>query len=57
MYVLTQLIDFCTREKSTAVLTYIDYVTVFDTVSHNFLDGAFRDTGATDKTRAVYRSI
>jgi hypothetical protein len=67
LYILTQLIDFCHDfEKSKkgpdqpsdpTVLTFIDFVSAFDTVSHKFLDEALREAGATEKVRGVFRAI
>ena len=38
-------------------LTFIDYSSAFDTVSHNFLDEALCKTGASNKTRAMFRAV
>jgi exonuclease III len=69
LYILTQLIDFCHDfEKSKkrggpeppgepTVLTFIDFVSAFDTVSHKFLDEALHEAGATEKVRGVFRCI
>jgi hypothetical protein len=38
-------------------LTFIDFVSAFDTVSHKFLDVALSEAGASEKARGVFRSI
>jgi hypothetical protein len=43
--------------KDPTVLTFIDFVSAFDTVSHKFLDEALSEAGASDKVRGVFRSI
>jgi exonuclease III len=63
LYILTQLIDFChancdvQNPTDPAVLTFIDFVSAFDTVSHKFLDEALSEAGASDKVRGVFRTI
>ena len=67
LYILTQLIDFCHKTSGApgedqessepTVLTFIDFVSAFDTVSHKFLDEALEEAGATEKVRGVFRSI
>ena len=38
-------------------VTFIDYSAAFDSVSHKFLDEALKEAGASDKSRAIFRSI
>ena len=38
-------------------VTYIDYSVAFDTVSHKFLDKNLSATGASRKTRTIFRAI
>ena len=38
-------------------MTFIDFVTAFDSVSHKFLDHALQKAGATRKTRVLFRAI
>ena len=45
------------EQSDPTVLTFIDFVSAFDTVSHKFLDEALREAGATEKVRGVFRSI
>ena len=40
-----------------AVITFIDFVAVFDSISHRFLDEALKEAEASDKSRAVFRAI
>ena len=35
-------------------MTFIDFVTAFDSVSHKFLDHALQKAGATRKTRVLF---
>ena len=37
--------------------TFIDYSAAFDSVSHKFLDKTLLDTGASIKTRRMFRAI
>ena len=41
----------------TITLTFIDYSSAFDTVSHKFLDGALQRAGASNKTRAMFWAV
>ena len=41
----------------TLVVTYIDFVAAFDSVSHKFLDESLAEAGASDKLRAVFRAF
>ena len=39
------------------IVTFIDYSSAFDTVSHKFLDSALARAGASNKTRTVFRAV
>lgn len=53
------MIDFVLKKKKNVFLTFIDYSysTVFDSVSHKFLDNSLSVVGAFRKTRAMFRAI
>ena len=55
--VLAILLDFFLDEGNPLVLTYLDYVAAFDTVSHKFLDEALGEAGASSKMRSLIRAI
>ena len=40
-----------------AVVTYIDLVAAFDSISHKFLDQALEEAQCSTKTRAIFRAI
>ena len=40
-----------------AVITYIDFVAAFDSVSHRFLDESMAESKCRYKTRAIFRAI
>ena len=40
-----------------ASIAFLDYIAAFDSIDHCFLDEALRHGGASDKTRAIIRSI
>ena len=40
-----------------AVVTYIDLIAAFDSVSHKFLDQALEEADCSTKTRAIFRAI
>ena len=50
---LAILLDFCLEEDNSLILTYLDYVAAFDTVSHKFLDVALGEAGASAKSRSL----
>jgi len=54
---LAILLDFCLEEDNSLILTYLDYVAAFDTVSHKFLDVALGEAGASAKSRSLIRAI
>ena len=39
------------------MLTFIDFVSAFDTVSHHFLDKVLGEANTSSKVRAVFRAI
>ena len=39
------------------VITFIDFVAAFDSVSHSFLDSALFEAGASEKSRAIFGAI
>ena len=39
------------------MITYIDFVAAFDSISHRFLDEALEEAEASDKSRAIFRAI
>ena len=57
IYVLAKLIDFVIKTDEKMVVTFIDFVAAFDTVSHFFLDEALGKAKVSDKCRAVLRAI
>ena len=57
VYVLSQLIDFSLVESRPLIVSFIDYVSAFDTVSHRFLGQALEEAGAEVKIRAVFQAI
>ena len=38
-------------------VTFIDYSTTFDSVSHKFIDGALDDADVSNKLRAMFRAV
>jgi exonuclease III len=57
VYILTRLMDQAIATEKDLVVTFIDFVAAFDSVSHHFLDEALQDIGASDKSRALFRGI
>ena len=55
--ILRTLCDYILNLDQKLYATFIDYSSAFDTVSHRFLDRALAEAKATDKSRAVFRSI
>ena len=39
------------------VITFIDYVAAFDTVSHKFLESALEAAGTSSKVKSIFRAI
>ena len=39
------------------MITFIDFVAAFDSISHRFLDEALEEAEASDKSRAIFRAI
>ena len=54
---LRVLLDQVIQDDSKICVTYIDYSVAFDSVSHKFLDRSLANTGASRKTRAMFRAI
>ena len=52
-----QLIILQKTPGNKAVITYIDFVAAFDSISHRFLDEALEEAEASDKSRAIFRAI
>ena len=57
VYLLATLIDSVLRDQLTCVVTFIDFVAAFDTVSHKFLETSLFEAGASEKTRAMFKAI
>ena len=57
IYILSKLVECTIEEDAEVVLTFIDFVSAFDTVSHKFLDEALGKAGVPVKCRAVIRAI
>ena len=54
---LRVLHDQIIRKNSKCVVTYIDYTVAFDSISHKFMDSTLGATGASRKSRAIFRAI
>ena len=54
---LAKLMDSVLENEQECVITFIDFVAAFDSVSHKFLDSALFEAGASDKSRAIFRAI
>ena len=54
---LAKVMDSVLAEGSTCVITFIDFVAAFDSVSHKFLEKSLFEAGASHKCRAVFRAI
>ena len=57
VYLLATLMDFVLKSKKTCVITFIDFVAAFDSVSHKFLEKSLFEAGAGEKSRAMFRAI
>ena len=44
-------------EDKRIAMTYIDYSTAFDDVSHKYMDKALKDVGTSPKTRSMFRAV
>ena len=55
--VLRTLCDYILRQDKKLYATFIDYSAAFDTVSHRFIDVALTKSGATNKSRAIFRAV
>ena len=49
--------DAVLESQQTCVITFIDFVAAFDSVSHKFLEAALLEAGASDKSRAMFKAI
>ena len=54
---LAKLMDSVLENNQECVITFIDFVAAFDSVSHRFLDLALFEAGASEKSRAIFRAI
>ena len=52
-----RLVNTSDEEEKECVLTFLDYLAVFDSVSHKFLDEALDEAGYSHKTRDFSRGI
>jgi hypothetical protein len=57
IYLLARLMDSVLESQETCVVTFIDFVAAFDSVSHRFLESALFEAGASDKSRAIFKAI
>lgn len=55
--ILRTLCDRILRLGESIVISFIDYSTAFDSVSHKFLDEALIEAGASNKLRAIFRAV
>ena len=51
------MIDIVLKQNENVCITFIDYSTAFDSISHKFLDESLAAAGASRKTRAMFRAI
>ena len=56
-FILRALIQRVMQLGRNITLTFIDYSVAFDTVSHTFLDDALRRAGASNKVRAMFKTV
>ena len=57
VFILRTKIDHMMDKDHPLCLTFLDYSTAFDSVSHKFIDQALAAAGVRDKTRAMFRVI
>jgi exonuclease III len=57
IFLLATLMDAVLESQETCVLTFIDFVAAFDSVSHKFLAESLHSAGASVKSRAMFRAI
>ena len=55
--VLRTIYDDMLEQGKKLYATFIDYNAAFDSISHKFLNEALREAGASDKSRAMFRSM
>ena len=55
--ILRTIIEDVLEQGQSICATFIDYSAAFDSVSHNFIDSALADAGASIKTRRLFRAI
>jgi exonuclease III/alkylhydroperoxidase family enzyme len=55
--ILANLMDEVLLSQETCVITFIDFVAAFDSVSHKFLEAALLEAGASEKSRAMFKAI
>ena len=51
------LSDQVIKNKTSCVVTFIDYTTAFDSISHKFMDKTLAAAGASTKSRAIFWAI
>ena len=56
-YLLATLMDSVLESQQTCVVTFIDFVAAFDSVSHKFLENSLFEAGAGQKSRAMFQAI
>ena len=54
---LATLMDAILESQKTCVVTFIDFVAAFDSVSHKFLESSLFEAGASEKSRAIFKAI
>ena len=54
---LRVLYDQVINRNEACIVTYIDYTSAFDSVSHKFMDATLAAAGASAKSRAIFRAI
>ena len=54
---LAKLMDSVLESQETCVVTFIDFVAAFDSVSHKFLESALFEAGASEKSRSIFKAI
>jgi hypothetical protein len=57
IYILATLMDKVLLNQEDCVVTFIDFIAAFDSVSHKFLETSLFEAGASEKSRAMFRAI
>jgi hypothetical protein len=57
IYILATLMDKVLLSQENCVVTFIDFIAAFDSVSHKFLETSLFEAGASEKSRAMFRAI